>query len=115
MIQLLDEIVVAPNSLPIVRALLHERYLPGALARKMQLTGEWVSPPVTVAGEPHTLWVAWKLPDIGAWWAMRQQVSFDPAVETFWKDVDALCLRRTRHVQTSASIAPATVAEASHA
>jgi len=115
MIQLLDEIVVAADSLPIVRALLHERYLPGALARKMQLAGEWVSPPVTVAGAPHTLWVSWQLPDIDAWWAMRQQVSFDPAVGAFWQDVDALCQRRTRHVQTSASIAPAAAAEVSHA
>jgi len=115
MIQLLDEIVVEADSLPIVRALLHERYLPGAQARKMQLAGEWVSPPVTVAGIPHTLWLTWQLPDVGAWWAMRQQVSFDPALGALWKEVDALCIRRTRHVQTLASIAPATIVEASHA
>lgn len=115
MIQLLDEIVVAADSLPIVRALLHERYLPGAQARKMQLAGEWVSPPVAVTDEPNTLWLAWQLPDVGAWWDMRQQASFDPSVETLWKDVDALCLRRTRHVQIPADIALTTVVEAPHA
>ncbi|MFC3106616.1 hypothetical protein ACFQAT_16050 [Undibacterium arcticum] len=115
MIQLLDEIVVAADSLPTLRALLHERYLPGAQTRNMQLAGEWVSPPVTVAGEPHTLWLTWQLPDIGAWWAMRQQASLDPVVEALWKDVDALCLRRARHVQIPASNAPATVMEPPHA
>jgi hypothetical protein len=111
MIQLLDEIVVEANSLSTLRALLHERYLPGALARNMQLAGEWVSPPVTVAGEPHTLWLSWQLQDIGAWWAMRQQ-AIAPDVEELWKEVDAVCLRRARHVQIPAGDTPATMLEA---
>ena len=115
MIQLLDEIVVAADSLPTLRTLLHERYLPGVQARNMQLAGEWVSPPVTVAGEPHTLWLAWQLPGIEAWWAMRQQAGFDPVVAALWKEVDALCLRRARHVQIPASNTPANVVGTPHA
>lgn len=114
MIQLLDEIVVDADALPALRALLHERYLPGARARNMQLTGEWVSPPVTVAGEPHILWLSWQLPDIGAWWAMRQQ-AMAPHVEALWKEVDAVCLRRVRHVQIPAGDTPVTVLEAHNA
>lgn len=119
MIQLLDEITVAPEALPALRALLQARYLPAAQARGMALAGEWVSPPVTVADQPHTLWLNWQLADVGNWWAMRQQAAFDPAVAALWRDVDALCLRRARHVQTPADAPPATVTslsmEAQHA
>lgn len=119
MIQLLDEIVVAPEALPALRELLHARYLPAARERRMQLAGEWLSPPVTVPDQPHTVWLAWQLPDTAAWWHMRQHAGFDPAVAALWKDVDALCLRRTRHVQVPASVQPEamteTMAEVRHA
>lgn len=115
MIQLLDEIVVAPEALAALRELLRERYMPAAQARQMRLAGEWVSPPVTVPDQPHTMWLMWQLPDVGSWWRMRQQAGIDPAVAALWREVDALCLRRARHVQIPAGTAPATMAEAHHA
>lgn len=107
MMQLLDEIDVAPDHLPALRELLRARYLPAAQARGMRLAGEWLSPPVTVPDQPHTVWLAWQLPDIGAWWQMRQQAAADPAVAALWREVDALCVRRARHVQVPADAAPA--------
>lgn len=113
MIQLLDEIVVTPEALPALRELLQARYLPAARARNMHLAGEWLSPPVTVPEQPHTVWLAWQLPDTGAWWQMRQQAAADPAVAALWRDVDALCVRRTRHVQAPGDAEPATMAATS--
>ena len=68
MIQLLDEISLDASQLPALRHLLAERYLPGAKARGMLLAAEWISPPVAVPGEPNTLWLLWRLPDLAGWW-----------------------------------------------
>ena len=97
MIQLLDEIVVDAGQLPALRQLLAERYLPGAQARGMVLTAEWISPPVVVPGEPNTLWLLWQLPDLASWWSMRAQAGVDPTVAALWREVDGLCRTRRRH------------------
>jgi len=97
MIQLLDEIVADAEQLPALRRLFAERYVPGATARGMVLTGEWVSPPVAVPGEPNTLWLQWQLADLASWWGMRAQAGFDPTIAALWREVDALCRSRQRH------------------
>jgi hypothetical protein len=96
-LRLLDEIVADVEQLPALRQLLAERYLPGAADRGMVLAGAWVSPPVAVPGEPHTLWLQWELADLASWWRMRAQAGSDPAVAALWREVDALCRSRRRH------------------
>ncbi|HSB95629.1 MAG TPA: hypothetical protein VLC91_04240 [Spongiibacteraceae bacterium] len=97
MIGILDQIEVSAAQLAAVQNLLVERYLPGALTRGMTLTRSWVAPPVAVPGAPNTLWILWELPDIGAWWRMRARAGADPALVTFWAEVDRLCVKRQRH------------------
>ena len=57
MIQIVDEITLAPRHIPDVLALLRDRYLPGHAARGLTAAGRWVSPPVAVPGQPSTLWL----------------------------------------------------------
>ena len=64
MIQILDEILIAPERIPEVLALLDERYLPKAAARGLTLQQRWVSPPVAIDGQPNRLWLLWQVPDV---------------------------------------------------
>jgi hypothetical protein len=96
-----DRIDVAPEQLPRLRAMLRERYLPGALARGLRLEEELVSPPLVLADQCNTLWLRWSLPDAGAFWAMRFR-SGDPAVAAFWREVDAFVIARERCFLVSA-------------
>lgn len=95
MITVLDRIDVAPAYLPRLRALLRERYVPGAQERGLVLQEEWVSPPLALADQPNALWLRWLLPDAGAFWAMRYR-SGDPAVLAFWREIDSLVEARER-------------------
>ena len=95
MITVLDRIDVAPADLPALRAMLRERYVPGAQERGLVLQEEWVSPPLALSDQHNTLWLRWSLPDAGAFWAMRFR-SGDPAVAAFWAEVDSLVASRER-------------------
>jgi len=97
MIGILDQIEVSATQLTTVQNLFAERYLPGAKARGMSLARSWIAPPVAVSAAPNTLWVLWELPDIGAWWGMRARAGADPALVTFWAEVDRRCVKRDRH------------------
>lgn len=112
-IHLLDEFVVEPAQLPALRALLTERYLPGARERGLALAGEWVSPPVAIPGEPNTLWLLWRLPDVAGWWQMRFQAGADPAVAALWAELAPLCRARRRHTLVAADRALPSIAETS--
>ena len=101
MITVLDRIDVAPADLPALRAMLRERYVPGAQERGLVLQGEWVSPPLALADQYNTLWLRWSLPDAGAFWAMRFR-SGDPAVAAFWQEIDSLVESRERRFLVSA-------------
>lgn len=100
MIQIVDEITLAPERIPDVLALLRERYLPGHAARGLTAAGRWVSPPVAVPGQPSTLWLTWQVADAPAYYRMRALTDAD--VVGFWMAVDALCDARRRHVMTDA-------------
>ena len=102
MITVLDRIDVAPADLPALRAMLRERYVPGAQERGLVLQGEWVSPPLALADQHNTLWLRWTLPDAGAFWAMRFR-SGDPAVAAFWQEIDSLVESRERRFLVSAN------------
>lgn len=97
MIGILDQIEVQADRLSALRQLIETSYKPGAIARGMTQAATWISPPVAVPGTPNTLWVLWQVPDIGAWWGMRQRAGFDPALPAYWAEVDKLCSRRDRH------------------
>ncbi|WP_017329439.1 hypothetical protein [Burkholderia stagnalis] len=113
MIQILDEITLAPARIPDLLALLRERYLPTHAARGLTLLGRWVSPPVAVPGQPNTLWLSWRVADAPAYYRMRAMTDAD--VVAFWAGVDALCDARRRHVMTDADAPLAFVPEAGHA
>jgi len=96
MIQILDEILLAPEHLSAVLALLEEHYLPHTAARGLTLQQRWVSPPVAVAGEPNRLWLLWQVPDVWGYYGMRLGAGAE--VVAFWSAVDRLCQHRARHV-----------------
>ncbi|UVJ42110.1 hypothetical protein NVV94_15725 [Pseudomonas sp. LS1212] len=100
MIQILDEIRLAPNHVPTVLALLDERYMPHAAARGLTLLQRWVSPPVAVPGEQNRLWLLWQVPDVWGYYGMRLRAGAE--VLEFWTAVDELCQHRSRHVLGSA-------------
>ncbi|MGR3906510.1 hypothetical protein Q3A80_05650 [Burkholderia sp. SR8] len=113
MIQIVDEITVAPERIPDVLALLRDRYLPGHAARGLTAAGCWVSPPVAVPGQPSTLWLIWQVADAPSYYRMRALTDADAVA--FWIAVDALCDARRRHVMTGADTPLPAPMEADHA
>ena len=111
MIQIVDEITLAPERIPDVLALLRDRYLPGHAARGLTAAGRWVSPPVAVPGQPSTL--ADQVADAPAYYRMRALT--DAGVVGFWMAVDALCDLRRRHVMTDADAPLPALTEVDHA
>ncbi|AXF23401.1 hypothetical protein CUJ89_23545 [Burkholderia pyrrocinia] len=113
MIQIIDEITLAPERIPDVLALLRERYLPGHAARGLTAAGHWVSPPVAVPGQPSTLWLTWHVDDAPSYYRMRALTDGDAVA--FWMAVDGLCGARRRHVMTDADAPLPALTEADHA
>ncbi|MBZ5796095.1 hypothetical protein K8353_38875 [Burkholderia contaminans] len=113
MIQIVDEITLAPERIPDVLALLRDRYLPGHAARGLTAAGRWVSPPVAVPGQPSTLWLTWHVADEPGYYRMRALTDAD--VVGFWMTVDALCDGRRRHVMTDADAPLPALTEVDHA
>ncbi|AOR70103.1 hypothetical protein BBJ41_21220 [Burkholderia stabilis] len=113
MIQIVDEITLAPERIPDVLALLRDRYLPGHAARGLTAAGRWVSPPVAVPGQPSTLWLTWHVDDAPSYYRMRALTDGD--VVAFWMAVDGLCDARRRHVMTDADAPLPALKEAGHA
>ncbi|WP_179405082.1 hypothetical protein [Burkholderia guangdongensis] len=116
MIQILDEITLAPERIPDVLALLRDQYLPSHAARGLTLLGRWVSPPVAIPGQPNVLWLSWQVPDAPAYYRMR--ATADAGVFGFWAAVDAICESRRRHVMTDADVplpSPLSAPEVDHA
>ncbi|RQR96353.1 MULTISPECIES: hypothetical protein [unclassified Burkholderia] len=113
MIQIVDEITLAPERIPDVLALLRDRYLPGHAARGLTAAGRWVSPPVAVPGQPSTLWLTWQVADAPSYYRMRALTDGD--VVAFWMAVDALCDARRRHVMTDADAPLSALTEIDHA
>ncbi|NTX28167.1 hypothetical protein HT746_13650 [Burkholderia pyrrocinia] len=113
MIQIVDEITLAPERIPDVLALLHDRYLPGHAARGLTAAGRWVSPPVAVPGQPSTLWLTWHVADAPAYYRMRGLTDGD--VVAFWRAVDGMCDARSRHVMTDADTPLPALTEVDHA
>lgn len=96
MIVVQDRIELAPRELPRVRALVQERYRPGAEARGLAFVEERVSPPLRLATQPSTLWLRWSLAHAGAFWAARAASGADPAVAAFWRELDGIIHARER-------------------
>jgi hypothetical protein len=102
MIQILDEILLDPEQIPVLLALLDQRYLPQAAPRGLTLLQRWVSPPVVVPGELNSLWLLWQVADVWSYYGMRSAAGAE--VPAFWNAVDGLCQRRRRHVLGSADL-----------
>ncbi|WP_446901643.1 hypothetical protein [Burkholderia sp. YIM B11467] len=113
MIQIVDEITLAPERIPDVLALLRDRYLPGHAARGLTAAGRWVSPPVAVPGQASTLWLTWQVDDAPAYYRIRALTDGD--VVAFWVAVDGLCDARRRHVMTDADAPLPALTEVDHA
>ncbi|MFD1554898.1 hypothetical protein ACFSHT_04535 [Paraburkholderia silviterrae] len=113
MIQILDEITLAPERVPEVLALLRQHYLPGHASRGLSLAGQWVSPPVAIPGQSNLLWLLWQVADAPAYYRMRAMT--DAAVVGFWANVDAICESRRRHVMVDAQTPLPAPLEAHHA
>ena len=111
MIQILDEILLAPEHIPTLLALLEQRYLPQAVVRGLTLQQRWVSPPVAVPGELSRLWLLWQVPDVWGYYAMRLGAGAE--VREFWAAVDECSQHRHRHVLGAAD-QPLAKPEAAH-
>ncbi|WP_166360253.1 hypothetical protein [Pseudomonas akapageensis] len=111
MIQILDEILLAPEHIPAVLTLLDERYLPQAGARGLTLQQRWVSPPVAVPGELNRLWLLWQVPDVWGYYGMRLGAGAE--VHEFWAAVKELGQHIARHVLGDAD-QPQALPEATH-
>lgn len=97
-IYLLDQLTLRPGRLAACREALYARYLPGARRRGMQLVGAWSAPPLEVEEQPTELFVLWRVAGVPEFFAMRGQAGADPEVGAFWREVEALSLRRSRRV-----------------
>ena len=91
-----DRIVVPPGRREEVRSLFEKRYREGAAQRGLTLVGSWATPPAELAEHDSELVLLWSLPDLAAFWRMRALNSADGGLEAFWRDVDAVALRRER-------------------
>jgi hypothetical protein len=96
MIQILDEILLAPEHIPAVLTLLDEHYLPQAGARGLTLQQRWISPPVAVPGELNRLWLLWQVPDVWGYYSMRLGAGAE--VLDFWAAVNERGRHVARHV-----------------
>lgn len=111
MIRILDEILLAPEHIPSLLALLDQRYLPQAATRGLTLQQRWVSPPVAVPGELNRLWLLWQVPDVWGYYAMRLGAGAE--VREFWAAVDERGRHLHRHVLGDAD-QPLAQPEAAH-
>jgi hypothetical protein len=94
---ILDEFTVRPGRLADVEARVEHGYVPGARARGMTLVHRLAST-VERHDTPNELLYLWSVPDAASYWAMRSQANRDPLVATFWAELDADLVRRTRRV-----------------
>lgn len=95
MVLIQDQITVASDKLDALQQLFRERYVDAAAQRGLTLLETQVSPPLLLANGTATLWLRWKVADVGAWWAMRAQAG-TPDVANFWQAVDELSEHRER-------------------
>jgi hypothetical protein len=98
-IWLLDSYQVKPGRLRELQAAFEARYLPTARRRGLTLVGQWVTPPLELP-QGNELLVLWSLPDEQAFWPMRFGSGTDPEVGAWWREADALVLRRERRFLT---------------
>ena len=96
MIWLLDRYQVLPGKLRELQSAFDARGLPSAQRRGLTLVGRWISPPVELEQGGNELIALWSLPDREAFWKMRSGSGTDPEVQAWWREADALVLRRER-------------------
>ena len=101
-IYVLDRIQVRPGQLQACRDRLREGYLPGAQERGLTLVGSWVTPPVELE-QGNELLVLWSLSGVDAFWAMRGGGGAEELGD-FWRDIDALAVRRERQFMTDSEL-----------
>lgn len=100
-IYVVDEIVARPGE---ARAFLNaymERYAPGARARGLVLERVLLSPPLWLEEQSNTLTITWTLQGVPAWWQMSLQARPDPAVASWWTEVDDMVVSRKRLFMSS--------------
>ena len=80
---------------------LDARYRPGAERRGMTLRHRWVTPPETPPGVGATVLLVWSVSGVAGFWTMRSQ-NAAPEVADWWRECEALCVRRTRRFAVDA-------------
>lgn len=99
--RLVDQIVVKPGQ---GRAFLRdymEAYVPGALARGLQLEQRWVSPPLWLDDQSNTLVFVWSLRGAQDFWPISIQARLDPAVQDWWwNKAEPMIVSRQRFIAT---------------
>lgn len=98
---LIDEIDLRSDSVDALLASFRTRYLPGARERGMELVHTLVTPPEGPTNGEATLLLFWKISGIAGFWAMRS-ANATPEIAEFWRECDALCIRRTRRFAVEA-------------
>jgi hypothetical protein len=98
---MIDEIDLLPDSVDPLLIAFRERYLPGAQKRGMELVHTLVTPPESPPDSEVTLLLFWKLAGVGGFWQMRS-ANASPEIAAWWRECDALCVRRKRRYAVEA-------------
>ena len=96
-IYIVDDIVAAPGKGRDLLELYRRNYAPGARARGMVLDREIVAPPLWLDELSNRLLITWTVTGAGGWWSQAVQSRYDPSVEAFWEEADALVASRARY------------------
>jgi hypothetical protein len=96
LIYVLDRYEVKPGRLRELQRGFESRYLPAARRRGLALVGCWVAPPLELEQGGNELFALWSLPDVAAFWRMRAGSGSDAEVTAWWREADALSVRRER-------------------
>lgn len=94
-VQVVDHVVLPADQAESWLERWRAEYLPGARARGMSLTtlARRYAGRDTVA-----VHIAWDLPGIYPFYAMRAATAADPGIARFWAETDAVAVARDRHV-----------------
>lgn len=95
-VYIVDDLVAAPGKGRELLELYRLKYAPAARARGMVLDREIVAPPMWLDELSNRLLITWTVQGAGGWWGQGVQSRYDPSVEAFWREAEALISERAR-------------------
>jgi hypothetical protein len=98
-VTIVDRVTLASGDAPGWLDRVRSEYAPRASLRGMRLAGSWST---YVGPDSVEVTVAWELPDVASFWAMRRAAAQDASVRDFWESTDAIALARDRNVCATA-------------